>query len=111
MAANLNEASIGRLFGILRFLLESTPLQVDTTLLFIVNNIHDLRSNSAAEELLQTRTEMERMGIFLFITGQRYLSRTMRDWGASTLASVDEETEYLGRIKFLRVSSYTDTSS
>lgn len=100
MAANLNEARLVILLRILRFLVESTPFRVDATLLFIVNNIHDLSGNAVAEELVQTRTEMGRMGIFVLITGQRYLSRNMGDWGASTLASVDEETEYLGRVKF-----------
>lgn len=100
-AANLEEASLGQLLEILRFLVEST-LGVNTTLLFIVNNIHNLNSNSPADELLQTRVVMERMGIFLFITGQLYLSRTNKDWGASTLANVDEETEYRGKDNPLR---------
>lgn len=108
MATIFEEASLAKLLNILHLILQETPVQVNTTLLFIVNNIHDLKSNLAAAELLQVRTQMESMGIFLFITGQRYLSRTNRDWGASTLASVDEETEYLGRIICLLAPNSTD---
>lgn len=101
MATTFEEANLAELLNILHLILQSAPGQVDTPLLFIVNNIHDLNSNSAAEELLQIRAEMERLRIFLLITGQRCFSGTKRDWGASRLASIDEETEYSGRTIFL----------
>ncbi len=93
------------LYSTLNFILKDSRAAVgdltDLKLLYIISNVHCLESLDVEKELAQLRTQLQRMGIHVLITGEAVLRNNGQSWGANDYPRVDEDTEYRGMLSRL----------
>ena len=95
--AELQTADYKRLFKLLTLLVSNiNPASTSLNILCILHRVDTLRQDDMAKEFLLLRTSLERLNIHLLITGTIRGANRNFNWGADSLAKIDEDTEYQG---------------
>jgi hypothetical protein len=95
--AEIQTAEYKELFELFRLVVSNfMPLQGSRTMLCILHRVDALMQDDKAIQFLVLRTGLERLNIHLLITGTIRGSDGNFDWGADSLARVDEDTEFKG---------------
>lgn len=101
LATDLRKGSLASLFNFLGFLVATkrgpgseVKHAPSTRVLCIITNVQLLRAGFIERDMTQFRSEVERMGVYVLLTGKESLSMDNLSWGAKSFPRVDEETEY-----------------
>lgn len=96
--AELQTADYKRLIKLLTLLVSNiNPASASLNILCILHRMDTLKQDDKVRELLLLRTDLERLNIHLLITGTIRGANRNFNWGADSLAKIDEDTEYQGK--------------
>lgn len=95
--AEFQTAGYKRLVTLLNLLVSNfKPESTSLNILCILHRVDALKQDDDAREFLLLRTDLERLGMHVLITGTIDRADQRFNWGADALVKIDEDTEYQG---------------